>query len=119
MTTTSVTLDADALKGLRGTADALRDADVQLSLRVTPHPGARKPNGEILIAGSLKIAGSLYCPRDLQDGDELIVTVTGADGEVISRHKAEVQAPSFARIKDGHAVIGIERIHKAEIGDPA
>lgn len=119
MTTTNVTIDADTLKGLRGTADALRGTDVQLSLRVAPHPGARRPDGGILIDGSLAIKGSMYCPRDLQDGDELIVTVSGADGEVIATHRAEVLTPTFKQITDGQRVIGIERIHKAEIGDPA
>jgi hypothetical protein len=90
----------------------------QLTLHVDPHPAARQADGEVLIVGSLKISGSLRCPRDLQDGDELIVTVTGADGEVLSRHHAEVLTPTFARIEEKGVVLGLERIHKAKIGDP-
>jgi hypothetical protein len=92
--------------------------DYQLSLHVDPHPAARRPDGEVLIVGLLKISGSLRCPRDLQDGDELIVSVADADGNLLSSHHAEVQTPTFARIEEKGAVLGLERIHKAKIGDP-
>lgn len=96
----------------------MRTTEYQLSLQVDPHPSARRADGSPLVVGSLKIAGPLECPRNLQDGDELIVTVVGADGEVLSRHLAEVQAPSFARIEEKGVVLGIERIHKAQIREP-
>lgn len=86
----------------------------QLSFDVRVHPALSHMSDPIL-AGSLKIAGDLHCPRDIQTGDELTVTVATADGEVIAQGVVEAGAPGFRVITDQGSPIGMERVTKAKV----
>lgn len=91
----------------------------QLTFEVEPrHTSAGVP-AEVLGA-DLTLKGSFALRAALEHGDELIVTVTGPDGEVLARSEAEVSAPpSFVPIEDKDAgLLGYTRAHKARLGDP-
>jgi hypothetical protein len=87
----------------------------QLTFEVTPH----RDLDDLRIAGSLKLSGDLRVQRDLNHGDELLVTVTDADGSVLARAQATISAPpSFVPIEDKDlGLIGYDRAHRAKLGD--
>lgn len=95
----------------------------QLSFDVTPrHAGAgvdpSGPPAEVLGA-ELKLNGALGLDVNLEHGDELVVTIAGADGEVLARSEATVSAPpSFVPIEeDKVGLVGYVRSHKAKLGE--
>ena len=88
--------------------------DVQLSFDVHRHP-ALQHSDHALLASSLKVSGAYGLRRDLQPGEQLMVIIQSADGEVLSQADAEVSTVGFAPITDSGAVIGMERVHKAKI----
>jgi hypothetical protein len=91
----------------------------QLSFNIAPRLIGSEP-AEVR-AGALAIKGDLGVDVNLEHGDELLVTVTGPDGEVLARHHAEVSAPpSFVPIEDKDlGLIGYVRAHKVKVGEPA
>lgn len=52
---------------------------------------------------------------DLQPGDELTVTIAGADGEVLASGTAAVLSVGFVPITDSGDIIGTTRVHKAKL----
>lgn len=85
----------------------------QLSLAVNPEPELG-PDDRVI--GSLTIAGTFAIGRDLQRGDELIVTVAGADGELLAQGQAAVNSLGFKTIRDRHGdPLGTERKHGAKL----
>jgi hypothetical protein len=92
----------------------------QLTLDVLPHPRAAARGADAFIAGTLKLSGELRVDRDLNAGDELVVIVQDADGEVLAHHQAQVGPVTLAPVEDkDFGVIGTERIHKAKVTDEA
>lgn len=90
----------------------------QLTLDILPHPSAAHRGDDALIAGTLKVSGELRVDRDLNAGDELIVLVQSADGEVLSQHQAVVGPVTLSPIEDKDlGIIGTERIHRAKVTD--
>lgn len=95
----------------------------QLSLAILPHPelAKREADGDpTWIVGRLEAKLDLRVGQDYNAGDEFLVTVTGADGELVGRVTLEVEyvVPKPIREK-GLGIIGMERIHKAKIVDEA
>lgn len=95
---------------------------LQLSFDVVPatiQRGGRSEPAEVL-GGELKIKGALRLDANLQHGDPLIITVTGADGEILAATRAEVAAPpSFAPIEEKDiGLIGYSRVHTAKPTEP-
>lgn len=90
----------------------------QLTFEVAEHPRLKTQPGGGLLIGSITVAGSLACDRDLQDGDMVVVTVSDADGTVLCSSHAEIQPPAFKALKLDGERVGTERAHKAKIGDP-
>lgn len=89
----------------------------QLSLDVRQHPNAEQ-RGDGFLTASLKLQGALPLGRDLNPGDDLMVTVSSADGEIIATGTFETGPVGFAPISDKTAgVVGLERVHKAKL-DP-
>ena len=86
----------------------------QLTFDVKPHPAIDHMSDPIL-AGELKISGALHCPRDIQTGDELTVTVATADGEVIAQAVLEAGAPGFKVLTEKDELIGMARITTGKV----
>lgn len=94
----------------------MRDGTRQLSLHVAPHPRTIWEDGETKpIVGSVKISGGLTLDHDLQQGDNLHVVVSNADGEVIAQCAATVGPIGFKPLRQSGSVIGTERVHTAEV----
>lgn len=91
----------------------MMDVRHQLSLAVEPHP--RCAHEDALLAGSVKIAGDLYCPVDLNSGDTVTVTVANADGAVIAQGQCTAIYPQFREIEDKGTVIGTERVNRVKV----
>ncbi len=83
-----------------------------LSLHVEPH---KRLGSDPFFWGSLKIKGDLQVDHNLQGGDRLTITVSDADGNVISTALATCGTPSFKDIKEKGTLIGTERVHTAEL----
>ncbi len=58
-----------------------------------------------VVRGSLKLTGALPVTKDLNDGDEITVTVNGPDGE-------QLAVPKHLRMPQV-GIIGVERVHTA------
>jgi hypothetical protein len=84
----------------------------QLSLDVLPDP--RLVPGGLLI-GKLRISGEFGVERDLNRGEQIIVQISDADGQVITTALGMVSGVGFANIMDKEAVIGTERQHRAKL----
>lgn len=94
----------------------------QLTFDVAPRK-VRRAGEDVpaeVLGGELKIKGGLRCDTNLEHGDELVIIVQGAGGEVLARCYAEVAAPpSFAPIEERDVgLIGYSRVHTAKVGDP-
>lgn len=90
--------------------------DRQLSFAIAPALAGREP--ATVLNAEVKLKGSLHVATNLDHGDELVVTVTGADGEVLAQHRAEVsKPPTFEPIVDRGDLLGYTRVHTAAIGD--
>lgn len=89
----------------------------QLSLEIYPHPQLQATkDGRGPVTGSLQIAGALDVNQDLHAGQELMVLVQSADGELLSQHRLEVGQVALIPIKvKDLGVIGTERAHKAKV----
>lgn len=88
----------------------------QLTLDVHPHPELDGEPG--LLAGALKVTGEYMLNRDLNIGDELVVVIQSADGEVLTSAKAKVGPVTLGPIEDKDlGVIGTERAHRAKVTD--
>lgn len=89
----------------------------QLSLHVEPNPSLAQYEDGGELYGSLKISGSLPVLRDLNDGDEVTVTVHGADGEVLTSSAATIAPPAFKPVTVTNiGRVGTERVHTAKLG---
>lgn len=84
----------------------------QLTLEVEPEP---ELGADDRVLGSLTIGGSFAVGRDLQRGDELIVTVAGADGELLAQSQAVVGKVGFQTIRVKGDPVGTERKHGAKL----
>ncbi len=72
--------------------------------------------GAIPDAASLKTSGTLAVSRDLKKGEEIRVTVTDADGQVIAAGEGYITSVSFIDKRDKYGDIeSTERAHKADI----
>lgn len=92
------------------------DLDIQLSLEVEPHPAIDVVHGKGFIAGSISVKGDLRVHRNVNPGDQLIVIVQDADGEILAQGEAEGGVSGFPVIEDKDlGPIGMERKHKATI----
>lgn len=89
----------------------------QLSLDVKSHPAIRRmrQSGErVFLHGTLTTKIEIPVKRDFNMGDELMVTITDADGQVVGRKVVEVESPTFKVLRSKDlGVYGEERIHKA------
>lgn len=94
---------------------------MQLSLDVKHHPEVERRLGageHVWLHGTLTTKIELPVREDYNMGDELMVTVTDADGQVVGRTIVEVESPHFKPIVEkGLGVIGEERVHKAVMSD--
>jgi hypothetical protein len=95
----------------------------QLSFDVEPRT-IRRAGEDVpaeVLGGALKLKGELRLDHNLEHGDELVVTVTGPDGELLARAMAEVAAPpSFVPIEEKDVgLIGYARVSTAKLGDVA
>lgn len=86
--------------------------DRQLTLAVEPEPELG-PDDRVI--GSLTIGGTFAVGRDLQRGDKLIITVAGADGELLAQSEAAVDKLGFKTIRAQGEPIGTERKHGAKL----
>lgn len=84
----------------------------QLSLEVEPEP---ELGADDRVIGSLTVAGTFAVGRDLQRGDKLIVTVAGADGELLTTSEAVVGKVGFSTLRAKGEPIGTERKHGAKL----
>lgn len=93
----------------------------QLSFDIAPRT-IDTPNGARpaeVIGGELTIKGAVGLPHNLEHGDELVITISGPDGEVLAQAQAEVaKPPSFVPVdvKD-IGLVGYVRAHTAKIVD--
>lgn len=84
--------------------------DTALSLDVHLRSQVENP----VIRGSLKLAGAMPVKQDLNDGEQVTVTVNGPDGEVLSSGVFEIGLPTARHIRQkGVGIIGAERVHTA------
>jgi hypothetical protein len=90
------------------------NSSAELSHVVKPHPArVERPDGGWL-DGTVAIGGAFNVDRDLQPGDELVVTIAGADGEVLAGGIVEVGPVGFKPVKVRGFVVGETRVHKAK-----
>ena len=101
------------------------DTQTRLTLNVKPHPflaeQAARDGQDLKIVGQLKIAGEFTVDRNLEHGDELVVTVTGADGEAIAQGICVVAGPPPLIPLESKelGLIGYVRSHKAKVAREA
>ncbi len=89
----------------------------QLSLEVALPPILEDRDGELWIVASIKLKGDLSIRKDLNAGDILTIQIGDADGTILCSGTALVGLPQFKYVKaKGAGIIGIERIHSAELG---
>lgn len=96
--------------------------DGQLSLEIAKHPDilAREAaNHAVYITADLQLKGRFPIREDLQHGDRLVVAISDADGQVVSRGYLEVDAPPKFEpiIEKNVGVIGLNRAHRATLTD--
>ena len=84
-------------------------------MSVGQHPALAHAGDDAWLAGRLKLAVDLPVDHDLNRGDELVVSVSDAAGNVQCHGAARVIHVGFGDIKDGARVVGTERQHKAEL----
>lgn len=94
----------------------------RLSLDVKPHPtleAARRRGDELLIAGELTIKGSFPVTQNLDHGDELAISITTADGELLTSGVLTIAGPPpLIPIESKDlGLIGYCRAHKAKVRD--
>jgi hypothetical protein len=87
--------------------------DQQLSLDVLPD--SRVVPGGVFV-GSLRVSGEFAVEQNLNRGQQLVVSIADADGQVLTTALAMVVGVGFVSIYDGDTVIGTERQHKAKLG---
>lgn len=86
-----------------------------------PPPGKQltmKIGGEAVgmhLFGSLKVKGTMGVRKDMNLGDELRVQIVDEQGEIVASGAATVQLPAFKKQVEEGVVIGIERVHTAEL----
>ncbi len=86
----------------------------RLSLFVKPHSALPE---DPYYYGSIKLKGDFRVDHDLHGGEALHVQISDADGNIISTATMRLATPTFKDVRsDGH-LIGVERIHTAEIVD--
>lgn len=86
----------------------------QLSFDVEQYPHLV---GEKPLMASVKIGVDLGVREDLNPGDNLVVIIQDADGQVIASGDAAVVGVGFNQIKESGDVIGVHRQHKAKLVD--
>lgn len=100
------------------TNDAARAG--QLSLIVKPHPALERKaaDGEpVYLQAELEVKVAIPVAQDFNPGAGFVVTIAGADGEVLGHARAELAgkgAVRFDTIEDKDlGIIGTTRVHKA------
>ena len=90
----------------------------QLSFDVEPHPNTRHQDGSVVpLYGELKWSVAVDVDHDLQPGDQVVVTVASADGEVLGTSLGKVEDVAFKTIKEKGRVIAQVREHKVKSTD--
>lgn len=94
----------------------------RLTLDVAPHPhllALQRAGDELKIVGEVKVTGTFPVAKDLNHGDELVVTIAGADGEVLSHGLCTIAGPPpLVPIESKElGLIGYCRSHKAKVHD--
>lgn len=84
----------------------------QLSLDILPDQ--RAVPGSMMV-GSLRVAGTFAVDQNLDRGQQLMIQISDADGQVITTALAMVSAVGFTNLYERDAVIGTERQHKAKL----
>lgn len=97
----------------------LRSSNDQITLDVEPHPdvqAAQRRGDTVYLTASLDGKLSVPVDRDLNSGNELVITVAGADGQVLATAYAVVKAPKFVDIEiEELGTVGLERVHPFKI----
>lgn len=112
---TQVTIETADGQKVETTLDAITNAAKafeQLSFQVDPFPGFEK---RPLLGATVKIGVELHVNKNLQPGDQLVVLIQDADGEVLSMGDAHVEDVAFKPVKDSGDIIGQQRQHKAKL----
>lgn len=99
------------VEGAGQRSQASLGATDQLSLDVGP-TGDRYDGKPIFPTYS--VAGSMSAKKQLNQGDEVVVTVSGPDGEILSVGRGRVDV-SFKDIEQKGTLVGVERRHAAKI----
>jgi hypothetical protein len=86
--------------------------DQQLSLDVLPD--SRIVPGGVFV-GTLRVSGEFPVEEDLNRGQQLVISIADADGQVLATALAAVVGVGFVTLYEKETAIGTERQHKARL----
>lgn len=94
-------------------SDSIHDLRKKLSFDVKQHPDCK--HFDAPLGSSVKVSAELGIDHDLNPGEDLVVIVQNADGEVIASGELEVGKLGFDPIKEKGNVVGMQRVQTAKL----
>lgn len=98
-----------------GSSKGQRTGGAEDQLTLDCGPTGNRYDGKPIFP-TFSVSGSLSAKKQLDQGDEVAITISGPDGEVLAISKGRVGV-SFKDIESEGMLIGVERKHAAKLID--
>lgn len=86
-----------------------------LSFEVKRYPSLKDRDDGGFLDGCLHLQGAFQVLVDLHPGDEVVVQIGGADGEILTGGVCEVVPVAFKPVFVKDICVGTTRVHKAKL----